>query len=71
MLHSLRIDCAALCDQAMAWMRGAAMEPLIQAEEALASKVKELGEEFIYLVFSGTSTQELKKHHTTKDSTTC
>ena len=43
------------------------MANLISAEEALASKVKELGEDFVHLVLSGISSQELKKTHMAKD----
>lgn len=53
--------------QAYQWMQGHAMQNLVGAEEALAAKVRDIGEDFIYLVFSGISSQELKRTHMAKD----
>ena len=53
------------------WMQGQAMQPLEQAEQAVASKMAEIGQEFCHTVFSGISPQELKKQYASKDTTYC
>jgi hypothetical protein len=60
-----------VCRQAYEWMKGIAMQPLLNAEEALEAKVQELGHDFVMTLFSGISSQELKRAHTAKDSFTC
>ena len=46
------------------------MQPLLNAEEALDKKVQELGHDFVLTLFSGMSSQELKRAYTAKDSFT-
>lgn len=43
------------------------MLPINMAEESLNSKVVEVGEDFVYQIFSGMSAQEVKKNHVEKD----
>jgi hypothetical protein len=59
-----------VCRQAYEWMQGIAMQPLLNAEEALDKKVQELGHDFVLTLFSGMSSQELKRAYTAKDSFT-
>ena len=59
-----------VCRQAYEWMQGIAMQPLFNAEEALDKQVQELGHDFVLTLFSGMSSQELKRAHTAKDSFT-
>jgi len=59
-----------VCRQAYEWMQGIAMQPLLNAEEALDKQVQELGHDFVLTLFSGMSSQELKRAYTAKDSFT-
>jgi len=52
-------------------MLGVPMQPLLTAEEGLAAKVQELGHDFVMTLFSGMSSQELKRAYTAKDRFTC
>jgi hypothetical protein len=58
------------CCQAYQWMQGQAMQPLEMAEAAVLAKTQELGQEFCNTIFSGISTQELKKHWSHQDTNT-
>jgi hypothetical protein len=56
--------------QAFKWIEGEAWAPLGMAEQCLNQKVQDIGEDFTHLVFSGVSSQELKKQFLEKDDHT-
>jgi hypothetical protein len=56
--------------QAFKWIQGEAWAPIDCAEQCLNQKLLEIGEDFTHLVFSGVSSQELKKLFTEKDDHT-
>jgi len=53
--------------QAFKWIQGEALAPLDVAEQACAQKIQEVGEDFAHLIFSGVSSNELKRQFMEKD----